>query len=177
VIATIRETTERRTLERALTSAAESDTLTGLLNRRAFLSAAQSVASTGTSNWLALFDLDHLTAINTYVGDEAGDIVLKTFASVAQRSVRDGDIIGRLEDDAFGLLLRNTSAEAAQARCQRILAAFAGSQITYGGRLVTVSASAGLSALTDDLDATVRSARAALVQSRTSGGAKLSLAA
>jgi diguanylate cyclase (GGDEF)-like protein/PAS domain S-box-containing protein len=177
VIGTIRETTQRKRLASALASAAETDALTGLLNRRAFLSAAKSASTHGASNWLALFDLDHVNAINTFIGDDAGDLVLKTFASVTKRSVRDGDLIGRLEDDAFGVLLLDCSAEAAERICQRVLAAFAGARITYVDRPIAVSASAGLASLDDDLEESMRAARSALSRSKTAGGAKLSLAA
>jgi diguanylate cyclase (GGDEF)-like protein len=104
-------------------------------------------------------------------------LVLKTFASVTKRSVRDGDLIGRLEDDAFGVLLLDCSAEAAERICQRVLAAFAGARITYVDRPIAVSASAGLASLDDDLEESMRAARSALSRSKTAGGAKLSLAA
>jgi diguanylate cyclase (GGDEF)-like protein/PAS domain S-box-containing protein len=177
VIGTIRETTQRKTLASALASAAETDALTDLLNRRAFLSAAKSASTGGASNWLALFDLDHVNAINTFIGDDAGDLVLKTFAGVTKNSVRDGDLIGRLEDDAFGVLLLDCPAHAAERICQRVLTAFAGARITYLGRPIAVSASAGLASLDDDLEDSVRAARMALARSKTAGGAKLSLAA
>src|SRR5690606_26659143 len=161
------ETTQGKTLASALASAAETDALTGLLNRRAFLGAAKSASTGGASNWLALFDLDHVNAINTFIGDDAGDLVLKTFAGVMQRSVRDGDLTGRLEDDTFGVLLLNSSSEAAERICRRVLAAFAGARISYVGRPIAVSASAGLASLDDDLDESIRAARAALSQSKT----------
>jgi GGDEF domain-containing protein len=91
--------------------------------------------------------------------------------------VRDGDLIGRLEDDAFGVLLLDCSAEAAERICQRVLAAFAGARITYVDRPIAVSASAGLASLDDDLEESMRAARSALSRSKTAGGAKLSLAA
>jgi diguanylate cyclase (GGDEF)-like protein/PAS domain S-box-containing protein len=178
VIGTIRETTMCKVLENALTSAVEADSLTGLMNRGAFFRAADATASNSSDAcWLAVFDLDHITAINTVIGNDAGDLVLTTFASVARQVVRSKDILGRLEDDAFALLLPNTSADQAQVVCERLLAAFAGAHIVHAGRPIVASASAGVAALANDLDASVQAARKAVVAAKKSGGAILRMAA
>lgn len=177
VIGTVRETTGRKLLETALTSAAEIDPLTGLLIRRAFFEAARVIADSRSDCCLALFDLDHLDAINTVIGNDAGDRVLATFARVSRRIVRDRDLLGRLEGDTFGLLLPNTTVARAEVVCRRLLAAFAGESPTYQGRPIMVTASAGLASLDDDLETSLRTARAALVLAKQGGRACLKLAA
>lgn len=176
IVGTVRETTGRRMLEAALASAAESDQLTGLLIRRAFFDAAQVTVQGGPACYLALFDLDHLDAINTVIGHEAGDLALLTFASVSRRIARKHDLLGRLEGDTFGLLLPNTTQEQAEAICQRLLAVLAGERLIYGERLVTITASAGLALLGDNLEAAIRIARAAVARAKEQGRARLVLA-
>lgn len=177
VIGTIRETTARKMLERALTSAAESDPLTGLLNRRAFFNAARVTVDSGASCCLAVFDLDYLDAINTVIGNEAGDLVLTTFANVAGRTVRGGDLLGRLGGDEFALLLPNTPLERAEKVCRRLLAAFAGERIAYLGRPIVVSTSAGLTLLEGDLEEAMRTSHSALARAKEDGRASLGFAA
>jgi diguanylate cyclase (GGDEF)-like protein/PAS domain S-box-containing protein len=177
VIGTVRETTGRKMLENALNSAAELDQLTGLLIRRAFFDAARATTQSGSTCCLALFDVDHLEAINTIIGSEAGDLVLLTFAGVSRRIVRERDLLGRLEGDTFGLLLPNTTLEKAEAVCRRLLTAFASESPTYHGRAIAVSASAGLSLLEDDLEVSLRTARSALALAKQGGRACLRLAA
>lgn len=177
VIGTVRETTERKMLESALTSAAETDQLTGLLTRRAFFDAARVTAQSGSTCYLAVFDIDHLEAINTVVGNEAGDLVLLSFASVSRRVVRERDLLGRLEGDIFGLLLPNATRDRAESVCRRLLAAFASERLIYQGRPIAVSASAGMAALEGGLEASVRTARSALLAAKKSGRACLRLAA
>jgi diguanylate cyclase (GGDEF)-like protein/PAS domain S-box-containing protein len=177
VIGTVRETTGRKLMEAALTSAAEIDPLTGLLIRRAFVDAVRVTADSGANCCLALFDLDHMDAINTVIGSDAGDQVLATFARVSRRIVRERDLLGRMEGDTFGLLLTNTTVERAEVVCRRLLASFAGETLNYQGRPIMVTASAGLAVLEDDVEATLRTARSALVSAKKNGRACLKLAA
>lgn len=177
IVGTIRETTARRLLEGALTSAAEIDPLTTLLNRRAFFDAARVTANAGGNCCVAIFDLDYLDAINTVIGNEAGDLVLTTFANTGRRIVREHDLLGRLSGDEFGLLLPNTTLKRAEKVCGRLLAAFAGERITYFGRPVVVSTSAGLALLEGGLEATLRTARLALAGAKADGRASLRLTA
>ena len=96
-----------RALERAV-SEAETDGLTGLLNRR------------GWERWLAreedrfrrfgdpasvvMFDLDGLKRLNDSEGHDAGDRYLRTTASVLHDVLRPGDPVARLGGDEFGLV-------------------------------------------------------------------------
>jgi diguanylate cyclase (GGDEF)-like protein/PAS domain S-box-containing protein len=177
IVAAVRETTARKMLEAALASAAEKDTFTGLLNRRAFLDAARTTAQSGVPCCLALFDLDHLEAINTMLGSDAGDQALLTFAEVSRRIVRECDLLGRFEGDTFGLLLPNASREEAAMVCTRLLAAFAGERMRYDGRPVAISASAGLAVLQDDVEASTRIAHSALALAKEGGRGRVRLAA
>jgi diguanylate cyclase (GGDEF)-like protein/PAS domain S-box-containing protein len=177
IVATIRETTSRKMLEAALTSAAETDAFTGLLNRRAFFDAARATQGSGLTSYLALFDVDHLSSINAMVGYGAGDEVLLAFSRVSRNIVRKCDLVGRLEGDRFGVLLPNTSCEQAETACQRLLAAFAGERLVYGGQRIVVTASAGLAAIEHGVEASTHTAHAALSLAKKEGRGRLQVAA
>lgn len=177
VVGTVRDTTDRKMLESALKSAAETDALTGLLNRRAFFDAAQTTASVSSTCYLAIFDIDHLDAINAAFGNQTGDLALQTFASVARSVVRGRDLLGRLEGDTFGLILANASYQRAEAICRRVLVILASERLDHDGRVVSLTVSAGLAPLREDLGAAMRAARSALALAKEGGRASLRLAA
>ena len=86
---------------------ATTDSLTGLLNRRAFLEdASEACASAGVNNPIStiLFDIDHFKSINDGHGHEAGDIVLATVGTAA-KMVANGSV-GRLGGEEFCILER-----------------------------------------------------------------------
>jgi diguanylate cyclase (GGDEF)-like protein len=95
-------------------TAAETDALTGLKNRRRFrldLGAAVTQAHASKESLvLALVDLDHFKQINDTQGHAVGDEVLQQVSDALARSVREGqDGCYRLGGDEFGVLLRNVS--------------------------------------------------------------------
>jgi diguanylate cyclase (GGDEF)-like protein len=88
-------------------AAAESDPLTGLLNRRGFFEAAAKLVArskAGTVSVLA-FDLDHFKSINDRFGHKTGDVVLNLFATVARKTMRAEDVVGRLGGEEFVAIL------------------------------------------------------------------------
>ncbi len=86
-------------------SAASTDGLTGLLNRRAFLEGALALcglqAKRREAVSLLMFDLDHFKSVNDRFGHAAGDDLLKLFAQTARRCMRADDIIGRFGGEEF----------------------------------------------------------------------------
>ncbi|MGA8610228.1 MAG: diguanylate cyclase [Xanthobacteraceae bacterium] len=86
---------------------ATTDSLTGLLNRRAFLEdASEACASASVNNPIStiLFDIDHFKNINDSYGHEAGDVVLATVGTAA-KMVANGSV-GRLGGEEFCVLER-----------------------------------------------------------------------
>lgn len=105
--------------QRALQDKAETDALTGLLNRAGFNRRLQVMlaAPVETRRNLALLfgDLDKFKPVNDNFGHAAGDIVLKNIASRLQRCIRDGDVAARWAGDEFAVLMPcDTRAEAEQ---------------------------------------------------------------
>nr|WP_254216719.1 sensor domain-containing diguanylate cyclase [Synechococcus sp. CCY 9618] len=107
--------------ELAVTLLATKDELTGLSNRRGFLSLAQQslqlCTRQGTPVSLLFLDLDRFKAINDNHGHEEGDRALITFAERIQHVCRDSDVIARLGGDEFTVLLIN----ATQAQAEKVI--------------------------------------------------------
>ena len=103
---------------RQLSKISTIDELTGLKNRRGFMSESQAVISSevnvGQRALLLFADMDNLKSVNDMFGHEDGDFALKTIATALKTSMRNDDIIGRIGGDefvAFALLGRQQSAD------------------------------------------------------------------
>ena len=88
---------------------ADRDTLTPLLNRRAFvreLARARTFAQRyGAAASLVYFDLDGFKAINDRRGHQHGDAVLRNVGERLRLGLRAGDVAARFGGDEFALLL------------------------------------------------------------------------
>jgi len=127
-------------------TAAATDPLTGLLNRRGFFEAAGAVmASNRVSSQpvsVLAFDLDHFKSINDSFGHNMGDAMLELFANVARKSMRSGDVIGRLGGEEFVAILSGTLADAAIA-AERVRSAFAAATLAPDGPQTPATVSVG----------------------------------
>ncbi len=128
-------------------TAASTDALTGVLNRRGFFEAAsmfltRNRRSTPAVSVLA-FDLDHFKLINDRCGHIVGDAVLESFAKLARDTLRSSDILGRLGGEEFVALLPATLPEATIA-AERVRAAFAAASIVRNGQRITATVSIGV---------------------------------
>ena len=119
-----RDVTQRKMLERELQLLATTDTLTGILNRRAFLEQAEHIFKTSqrynNSLTLLMLDLDYFKAINDQYGHLSGDKVLTRFAQTVTLELRDSDVFGRLGGEEFCVLLQQASREDAISAAERI---------------------------------------------------------
>ena len=111
--ARVRALLERRKLMGRLVEQARTDSLTAMLNRRAWdeelpreLERAQRY---GHPVCLAVFDFDRFKEFNDEQGHQAGDALLQQVARNWATHVRGVDLLARLGGDEFGLLLPNCS--------------------------------------------------------------------
>ncbi|MGE5624365.1 MAG: diguanylate cyclase [Bacillota bacterium] len=105
------------------------DSLTGLLNRRAFEEHIRMLKKEQQHHQqpysLVLFDVDGLKGINDRHGHSVGDEALKLIAFCARIQVRKSDITYRLGGDEFAVLMPQTTLGTAQEAAKRIEAAVA----------------------------------------------------
>lgn len=104
--------------------AAETDVLTGLLNRRAWerllAEEEQRFVALGDPTVLAMLDLDQLKVLNDTLGHAAGDDYIRRAAQSLRNTVRADDIVARLGGDEFGILMRGCNEVTAQLRVDEI---------------------------------------------------------
>ncbi len=126
-------------------TAAATDTLTGLLNRRGFLEKAEALIGlrSGDGRVTALmFDLDHFKSINDRFGHAIGDEALRVFAKTIRATMREDDIIGRLGGEEFAAVLPGAVSEAAKA-AERVRTAFEVAGVEIGGHRMGATVSIG----------------------------------
>ncbi len=111
MVATFRDVTEQRNLERQLSHRAFHDELTGLANRALFLDRmdhALRVARPETDPLVVLFvDLDDFKSVNDALGHGVGDQLLRAIADRIRRVASTGDTPARLGGDEFAILLED----------------------------------------------------------------------
>jgi diguanylate cyclase (GGDEF)-like protein len=145
------------------------DALTGALNRRAIMEALDVALDTVDANAgplaVALVDLDHFKGINDRFGHPVGDDVLRRFVTVAARSLRVSDRIGRWGGEEFLVVLpASGGAEAARMVADRLREAVAAHPWSEFGAELEVTVSVG-----------VALARPGMTQGELLGRADLSL--
>jgi diguanylate cyclase (GGDEF)-like protein len=127
------------------------DALTGVGNRRAFDEAlSQEVARArrqGGGLGLVLLDLDHFKAVNDTLGHPVGDEVLAAFAGRLRSVTREADRLFRYGGEEFALLVAGAGPAGALSAAWRAVRATAAAPLVAHPRSVSVTCSAGVSAL------------------------------
>jgi diguanylate cyclase (GGDEF)-like protein len=117
VVTIISNITERIEHRDALTRLATTDSLTGLLNRRAFIEQAEPLCNehqqASIPACLVLIDLDHFKLINDDYGHGIGDIALQHLSRIFSAGIRTSDLLGRLGGEEFACLLLAADLQAA----------------------------------------------------------------
>lgn len=181
VISIVRDISARKANELRLTEAALTDPLTGLANRRAFRSAVERKrlgAGIGETDCVAVLDIDHFKVVNDSFGHAAGDEVLRGFARVARRMVRDGDVLARIGGEEFAIFFPDTSVEHALLICERLRAEMARAQMRVGSSLIGITVSGGVATLgSESIDEALNVADLALYHAKRNGRDQFTLAA
>jgi len=130
----------------------ETDSLTGLSNRRSFQQAFarefQRARRYHRPLALAIMDVDFLKAANDVLGHQTGDLILQVFVKVVLDSVRTSDLTARLGGDEFAVLMPEADGQQAAAVVERIRASFAVKSIGRGEVKISPTVSIGVADLT-----------------------------
>ena len=119
---------------------------------------------------LLFADVDSLREINELFGFRMGDKILKTVVSTISQTLRPNDMIGRIKEDLFGIILPDTSSENSFMIAERIRRGIAGKDMRPDQVPVTVSVGlATVHSSGDYLDMIVSRAYTALQRSRDNG--------
>jgi two-component system, cell cycle response regulator len=109
----IRYARERHRLLEEISALSLTDELTGLHNRRAFMTMAdqrlQLLERTGSTCLLVFADVDGLKAANDTIGHEAGDRLLVDAARALEAAFRRSDLVARIGGDEFIVLADGAS--------------------------------------------------------------------
>jgi diguanylate cyclase (GGDEF)-like protein len=166
---------------RAYKAAAATDPLTGLLNRRGLFEAARTMMTDNLPTMAPVsvlaFDLDHFKSINDDFGHATGDAMLALFATVVRKTMRGGDIIGRVGGEEFVALVSGTLAQAAIA-AERMRSAFAAATTASEGCDVPATVSIGVACGSPNasIDTLIARADAALYRAKANGRNRVELA-
>ncbi|MCK5842827.1 MAG: GGDEF domain-containing protein [Candidatus Sabulitectum sp.] len=156
-------------------SAARTDPLTGLLNRRGFLELSRLVVSMAERSAgpfsILMIDLDHFKRVNDKFGHAMGDRVLQEIATVLLRGVRKQDILARWGGEEFIVLLPDTGVNGAKALGEKIRASVEELETCHGEARICVTLSLGISQYhrEEPLTDTIQRADNALYQAKSSG--------
>lgn len=155
------------------------DFLTGVANRRYFMSMIEKELSRGfrykNNLALAIIDIDFFKRINDEYGHLAGDDALKAFCSVCKDTLRATDVIARVGGEEFAIMLPNTTISEGKEVLERVRFAIENHVIQISDRTtLRFTASFGVTATRIDsefitIDDLFREADAALYQSKNSG--------
>ncbi|MEO7221256.1 MAG: diguanylate cyclase [Devosia sp.] len=159
----------------ALRSLMERDGLTGLLNHARFtdrlFSELERCRRTGAEVILAMFDLDRFKEVNDLYGHQSGDKVIRTLAHTLTAGLRRIDVVGRYGGEEFGVILLDTSPEAAAVVVDRLRQRFSETTFRSGEKDFNVTFSCGLASSNAHarLEDLVRAADGALYNAKGQG--------
>ena len=129
-----------------LEKVAQTDTLTGVGNRRWAMSMLPARLPVGSA--IAQLDLDHFKHINDRFGHAAGDRVLVATADALRHQLRDSDLLARMGGEEFLVYLPDASASAASAIAQRLCGAVQQIRLSELGEDIPITVSIGLACVT-----------------------------
>ncbi|UNK36893.1 PleD family two-component system response regulator [Shinella sp. H4-D48] len=163
----------RQTIELAVT-----DGLTGLHNRRYLDNHLKLLIDRATARGRALSvcitDIDRFKLVNDTYGHDAGDVVLREFASRVRSAVRGADLACRYGGEEFVLVMPDTTPEMAAGVAERLRAIVESEPFQIPGKdiALSVTASLGIAAMLpggDTPDALLKRADTALYEAKRSG--------
>ncbi len=126
----------------ALQVMADTDGLTGCLNRRALGEVVQQTELPDEVG-LILIDIDHFKAVNDVHGHAAGDAALRHISELVSAVIRPHDVLSRVGGEEFAVFLPNASQSESYAVAERVRSVVASSQFFFKNAPIPLTISAG----------------------------------
>jgi diguanylate cyclase (GGDEF)-like protein len=181
-------TREQRAIERRqhnedvdrLRALADTDPLTGLLNRRAFervaADAMQHFRRYGRGLGVLVLDIDHFKKVNDQFGHAAGDDVIQHVADILSRNVRAPDRIARVGGEEFVALLHEVVCDSVGLIAERMRGEAERSYVCRDSEVIKVTLSIGATVAVHadrDMEDVIARADAALYEAKRTGRNKV----
>ncbi len=148
---------------------AETDALTGLLNRRALIDRTQRLPAPAA---VVVFDIDHFKQVNDVHGHHIGDTVLQMFGAILSTTARQEDMAARLGGEEFAIVLPGATALAAALIAERVRQSFTDHRFVSAAGDFSITVSAGVANATEgqsDFSMLLRQADTALYEAKREG--------
>jgi diguanylate cyclase (GGDEF)-like protein len=168
-------------LEGKMRTLATYDSLTGLLNKRAFVEQAEYgcriAEREGLEYSVLVVDLDHFKKINDRYGHAVGDRILESFGKIAAQTARKSDLAGRIGGEEFAFFLPNTPTEKAQVFAERLHESIRETRVEADESIIRYTASIGLATFIQvkNIEEALKMADKALYQAKEKGRNRTSL--
>ncbi|PKO12559.1 MAG: hypothetical protein CVU39_23565 [Chloroflexi bacterium HGW-Chloroflexi-10] len=151
----MRDITERKAMEEKLKLLSVTDGLTGLINRRQFLSLGELEIERSIRNQhslaIAFLDINNFKYINDQHGHLVGDLILKQVADFIQEQVRSIDVLARFGGDEFVILFPEMTADRLPLILERLQTSFTEKKFRVNKNSFALTVSCG-SAIFDPAD-------------------------
>lgn len=126
------------------------DRLTGLPARDRFIADLSAhMAEHSEMAVLCLLDIDKFRFLNAVAGAQVADFVLQRIATILRKNLAPSDMLGRIGDDEFAVLMTEMSLAEASCKTKAMIDAVSDYQLEWLGRIFKFSASAGLASILD----------------------------
>ncbi len=176
IVVVFQDITQRKRMEVELNRLASTDTLTGIPNRRQFMTQfaveLERVRRYQKNTSVLMLDLDHFKRVNDRYGHATGDAVLRHFSELTQQYLRKVDLFGRLGGEEFGILLPDTDLAGAYEFAERLRKHVAASPCVTATESIAYTVSIGVTACDHDqpsADHILAQADKALYQAKSGG--------
>jgi len=166
---------QRLKAEARLREMADTDELTGVMNRRSFIKrGVQELARAsrhGAQVSLIMLDLDHFKAVNDTHGHAAGDWALVELVRLCRQELRAEDLLARLGGEEFAILMPQTRLAGARSVADRLRLCLNSEPMEYEEARFSLTVSAGVAELAagEALEVLMARADAALYEAKRSG--------
>jgi len=137
------------TAHQELMAIATIDSLTSLLNRRAFAEMVDGYferaqkASISTRGAMLIIDVDHFKQVNDKFGHDIGDEALRVIATTIASTVRETDLVGRIGGEEFSVFIPGQTPETIRVAAERIRQAVSEAAFVARGQRHNLSISVG----------------------------------
>ena len=177
--ARVRLAAEIGRMQRDLARHSTHDPLTAVPNRRYLLMRLDEEFSRArryrTPVSLVLFDIDHLKAVNDAHGQAVGDLAIRRLGELIRSQVRREDVMGRMGEDVFGVVLPGNHYRGAAILANKIRTEAEETLLSHAGAEVPIRVSGGISTYPDNPGIAspndlVGTAESALSEAKARGG-------